>query len=100
MKLKANRTQEGHQYAISRLPSGERFVVIPGHTSIPAEIAALAAGVDAWMSRIECLCRDCRQPFALRDLQGGGQWCNECATKDEADDMAEAEAQSVYGDAQ
>jgi len=84
MKLKANRTQEGHQYAISRSLEGERFVVIPGHTPIPAEIAALAAGADAWMSRIECLCRDCRQPFALRDLQGG-QWCEECATKDVTD---------------
>jgi len=85
MKLKANRILDGHQYAISRSLEGERFVVIPGCTAIPAEIAALAAGADAWMSRIECLCRDCRQPFALRDLQGGGQWCNDCATKDIVD---------------
>ena len=84
MKLKANRNQEGHPYAISRLPSGERFVIQPGRTAIPAEIAGLAAGADAWMSRIECLCRDCRQPFPLRDLQGG-QWCEECATADIVD---------------
>lgn len=76
------RTQEGNSYAISRLPCGSRFVLIPGYPPIPAKMAACCAGKDAWMSGIECLCRDCRQPFPLRDLQGGGQWCNECATKD------------------
>lgn len=83
-KAAFGRTQEGNSYAISQLPCGSRVVLIPGYPPLPAEIAACCAGKDAWISQIQCICRDCRQPFALRDLQGG-QWCNECATKDVVD---------------
>lgn len=60
---------------------GYRFVKLATGQTIPAEIAGLAAGKDRWLSEIVCKCRDCKQPFMLRDLQGGGQWCNECQTK-------------------
>jgi hypothetical protein len=66
-------------YTIKRNAGGTRFVHLNDGTVIPAEIAGLAAGPDKWLSEIQCACRDCKQAFTLRELEGG-QWCEECAT--------------------
>lgn len=64
-------------YRIMRSVTGERAVVF-GTKTVPADIAGLATGKDAWLANIECKCRDCKRSFPLRLLQGGGQWCEEC----------------------
>lgn len=69
-------------FTVRKTASGERIVCLADGTQIPADIAGLAAGQDAWMAEIVCKCRDCKQPFPLRLLNGGGQWCEECQTKD------------------
>lgn len=69
------------RYTILRNPKGERAVKLADGTVIPADIAGLCAGDGAWISQIKCKCRDCKQDFTLRELQGGGQWCEECQTK-------------------
>jgi hypothetical protein len=53
-----------------------------GNKVIPADIAGLCTGRDRWLAEIECKCRDCGEKFPLRLLQGGGQWCENCQTKD------------------
>ena len=69
-------------YTILKNSTGDRFVKISDGRIIPADLAGMAAGNDTWMRNIQCKCRDCKQPFALQDLQGNGQWCEECATAD------------------
>jgi Zn finger protein HypA/HybF involved in hydrogenase expression len=69
-------------YTIVKNATGDRFVKLASGTLVPADIAALGAGKDAWMRDIPCKCRDCKQPFPLSQLQGNGQWCEECATAD------------------
>lgn len=66
-------------YKIMRDAEGNRAVKI-GNRVIPADIAGLCTGKDAWIAQIECKCRDCKRSFPLRLLQGGGQWCEECQT--------------------
>lgn len=70
------------QYMIVRDNTGERFVKTPDGLVIPADIAALFVDDNDWMREIKCKCRDCGQLFPLKDLEGGGQWCEPCATKD------------------
>ena len=65
-------------YTIVRNQGGRRFVKLTNGDTIPASIAALSVGVDLWMSQIKCKCRDCKGLFTLRELNGGGQWCEEC----------------------
>jgi len=65
-------------YKIIRSETGARFVRLANGSVIPAGIAGLAAGPDKWLSEIKCKCRDCGELFALRDLNGGGQWCEPC----------------------
>jgi hypothetical protein len=60
----------------------QRFVKLPDGTRIPADIAGLASGKDKWLSEIKCRCRDCGELFPLRELQGGGQWCEPCQEKE------------------
>ncbi len=66
-------------YTIKQDKSGSRFVVLSNGNVIPADIAALTAGADKWLSEIECKCRDCGAQFPLRELVGAGQWCEDCA---------------------
>lgn len=62
-----------------KMADGTRIVQITATgAKIPADIAGLCTGKDRWLSEIVCKCRDCKQPFPLRQLQGGGQWCEEC----------------------
>jgi len=69
------------EYKIVKNESGERAVkIIRSGQLIPADIAGLCVGKDFWLSQIKCKCRDCKQEFTLRELQGGGQWCEECQT--------------------
>lgn len=75
-------------YKILKNQDGERFVST-AKGIIPADIAALAAGPDAWLSRIECRCLDCKQLFPLRDLQGNGRWCQECQDASILEDQEE-----------
>jgi len=65
------------EYTVRRNAAGERFIAI-GNELIPADIAALCSGKDAWISQIQCKCRTCKQPFPLKELQGNGQWCEPC----------------------
>jgi hypothetical protein len=69
-------------YTVKKLPNGERIICLADGTQIHADIAGLAAGTDKWLSEIVCKCRDCKQPFPLRELNGGGQWCETCQTAD------------------
>lgn len=69
-------------YKIMRDAHGGRFVKLSSGQVIPADIAGLAAGKDAWLSEIRCKCRDCGEVFPLRELNGGGQWCDECQLAD------------------
>jgi hypothetical protein len=72
-----------NEYKILRNEAGERAVkILATGQIIPADIAGLCCGPDAWLSEIECKCRDCGQKFPLRELQGNGQWCEPCQTKD------------------
>jgi hypothetical protein len=81
--MNTTQTAKDSRYTILRNPEGERAVKIMATGQIiPADIAGLCAGKDAWISQIQCKCRDCGELFALRDLQGNGQWCEECQTKD------------------
>jgi hypothetical protein len=68
-------------HSIVKNASGERFVKLGNGSVIPADIAALAVGKDAWMANIHCKCRDCKAFFPLRELQGNGQWCEPCQVK-------------------
>ena len=70
------------QYTIKRNARGERFVHLADGSVIPADIAGLCVGKDAWMAEIRCKCRECGKEFPLRELHGGGQWCEECQTAD------------------
>jgi hypothetical protein len=72
-------------YKIKRNDSGDRFVCLSDGSVIPADIASLAAGPDRWLSEISCKCRDCGVLFPLRELHGGGQWCEDCQTAGIAD---------------
>jgi Zn finger protein HypA/HybF involved in hydrogenase expression len=67
-------------YKIKRDASGARFVFLASGSIIPADLASIAAGPDRWLSEIKCKCRDCGELFPLRELNGGGQWCEECQT--------------------
>lgn len=75
-------TAKDSRYTILRNPEGERAVKLANGQIIPADIAGLCAGKDAWISQIKCKCRDCGEPFPLRELQGNGRWCEPCQTKD------------------
>jgi hypothetical protein len=75
-------TQKDARYTIRKNDAGERFVCLTSGQMIPADIAGLCAGKDAWLSQIQCKCRDCGERFPLSMLQGNGQWCEECQTKD------------------
>jgi hypothetical protein len=67
------------RYTILKNKEGERFVKLnPSGQVIPADIAGLCAGPDAWLSEIKCKCRDCGGLFTLRELQGNGRWCEPC----------------------
>lgn len=76
------RTQEGHRFVIrTNQVTKERYVVVLDHPEpvvVPADICGIAAGKDAWLSRIECKCIDCGKTYPLRDLNGGGRWCEPC----------------------
>ncbi len=67
-------------YKIVRNATGERFLKLANGGIIPAGIARMAVGKDAWMSRVECKCRDCGGSFALRDLNDTGEYCEACVT--------------------
>ena len=67
-------------FTIVKNSAGERAVKLDNGSVIPADIAGLCAGPDKWLSEIKCKCRDCKQEFPLSELQGGGQWCEECQT--------------------
>lgn len=67
-------------YTIVKSAIGKRAVKLNDGTVIPADIAGLCVGKDLWLSQIVCNCRECKQPFPLKHLQGGGQWCEECQT--------------------
>jgi hypothetical protein len=69
-------------YSIKRNASGDRFVCLASGHKIPAGVAKLAAGRDAWLSEITCKCRDCGERFPLRKLNGEGQWCDDCQFAD------------------
>jgi hypothetical protein len=67
------------RYTILKNEAGERFVKLtPSNQVIPADIAGLCAGPDAWIAEIKCKCRDCGGLFTLRELQGNGRWCEPC----------------------
>lgn len=76
MAYLVNMNKQG--YTVKQNKAKERFVVLADGTQIPADIAGLAAGEDVWLSEIVCKCRDCKQPFTLRELHGCGQWCESC----------------------
>ena len=65
-------------FTILKDSNGNRAVKLASGNIIPADIAGLCVGPDAWLADIKCKCRDCKQTFPLRDLNGGGQWCEEC----------------------
>lgn len=67
-------------FTIIKNSNGERAVKLASGQVIPADIAGLCAGKDKWLSEIKCKCRDCGEKFPLRELQGGGQWCEPCQT--------------------
>lgn len=67
-------------YSIVKNSSGERAIKLANGNIIPADIAGLVVGKDKWMSEIQCKCRDCGEAFPLKELQGGGQWCEDCQT--------------------
>lgn len=67
-------------YSIRRNATGDRFIHLASGQVIPADIAGLAAGRDKWLSEIKCKCRDCGELLPLRELNGGGQWCEPCQT--------------------
>jgi hypothetical protein len=69
-------------FKIIKNDAGYRFVKLATGHVIPAEIAGLCTGKDRWLSQIKCKCRECGESFPLSMLQGGGQWCEECQTKD------------------
>jgi hypothetical protein len=71
---------KNNTYTIQKNESGERFVKLANGQIIPADIAGLCAGRDAWISQIQCKCRDCGERFPLSQLHGGGQWCEPCQT--------------------
>jgi hypothetical protein len=60
---------------------GFRFVKLSDGRLIPADIAALAAGKDRWISEIKVKCRDCKKQFPISVLHCGGQYCEPCAEK-------------------
>ena len=66
-------------FKIMRAANGDRAVKV-GSQMIPADIAGLCAGPDRWLAEIKCACRICKQDFTLRELHGGGQWCEHCQT--------------------
>ena len=68
------------KYTIRENSNGQRFVITKGF-AVPVDIAALAAGKDAWMRNIECPCKDCGGLYALHELIGGG-YCEDCAFAD------------------
>jgi hypothetical protein len=67
-------------YQIVKNSSGERAIKFgPNFRNIvTADIAGLCTGKDKWLSEIKCKCRDCKQEYPLSQLQGGGQWCQDC----------------------
>jgi len=65
-------------YTIKKNTRGERFVHLIDGNVIPADIAGSVVGKDSWLADIKCKCRDCGKEFPLRELHGGGQWCEEC----------------------
>ncbi len=65
------------RYQIVKDAFGNRAVIF-GNKTVPADIAGLCVGKDAWLSEIKCKCRECRQEFPLKELHGGGQWCEAC----------------------
>ena len=65
-------------YKIVKDQNGNRFVKMEGGGIIPADVAGMAVGKDAWMRDIQCKCRECGNLFSLSLLQGGGQWCEGC----------------------
>ena len=69
-------------YTIKKDNSGARYVCLSSGKLIPADIASLAAGRDSWLSEIQCKCRECGERFPLRELNGGGQWCDDCQCAD------------------
>jgi hypothetical protein len=72
-------TQTTPTFKILKNIDGQRFLkIVKTGQIIPADIAGLGAGKDYWMSQVQCKCRDCKQSFPLRELNGGGQWCEEC----------------------
>jgi hypothetical protein len=65
-------------YKVMKSLGGDRIIVLASGAQIPADVAGLAVGQDSWLAAIECKCRDCGALFPLRELNGGGQWCEEC----------------------
>jgi hypothetical protein len=65
-------------YTILKNECGERAVKLASGLIIPADMAGLCSGRDAWISQIQCKCRECGEKFPLRELHGQGQWCEPC----------------------
>ena len=61
-------------YTIKKNAHGERFVFLTNGDVFPADIAGSIVG----LADIKCKCRICNKEFPLRELYGGGQWCEEC----------------------
>ena len=68
-------------YVVMKNKAGERFLKLSSGTVIPAAIARIAAGKDAWMRDVRCKCRDCGERFPLRELNDTGEYCEECVTR-------------------
>lgn len=74
-------------HTILKNKEGERFVQV-GINIIPADIAGLGAGPDAWLRHIKCKCLDCGEPTELQYMTGNGRWCDTCAFASVEEELA------------
>ena len=75
---------KGNGAKVIKNKQNERFIKVFTQTNtfvIPAEIAALGAGKDAWMKEIAVTCRDCKAKFKLNESDSH-LYCEDCFNKE------------------
>lgn len=73
-------TVEGHMVNIGGRNTENAGLLLAGRLVVPVEIAALAAGKDAWMRQIPVECAECLCEFKLCDSDSA-EYCQECFDK-------------------
>lgn len=61
--------------------TGARFLKCADGRIIPIEIAALAAGKDAWMRNVSCKCQYCRGETTVHGWDSLAGVCEKCQTE-------------------